>query len=130
MSVKATPPPTLVFNVDGFSWDFGEPLFGVLGRAVPLLRKMFSLDTSASTRDDGSRVRNAHVADDELVPWRERRVQAVTRVHGAARADFDKERPPMYSSADRRLRQGGRCTALVCVQRRGPSLSRALLKVT
>ena len=68
------------------------------------------------TRDDGSRVRIAHVADDEIVLWHERRVrfesfgrierEAETLAHGVVRAEHDRSTSRLWKC---RVRGGVGC---------------------
>ena len=60
VSVQATPSSTPASNVDGFPWVIDEPLPDLPRRLV------FPGDTGVSSRNDGSRVRVAHVADDDV----------------------------------------------------------------
>ena len=60
-----------MFNVDGCSWVIDEPIRDILGRAVLVTEDDVFL---GDTRCGGSRVRIAHVADDE-VAWHGSRIR-------------------------------------------------------
>ena len=72
LSAQSTPPSARVFNVDGFSWVIRD----ILGRVVLVTEHdVFLGDVGVNSRSDGSRVRIAHVAEDEIVSSRERRAR-------------------------------------------------------
>ena len=78
VSSQSTPTFVRVSNTDGFTWVIDEPVRDMLGRAVFVTEKDVFLGEHGCvhSRADGSQVRISNVADEETVPWRERRFHA------------------------------------------------------
>ena len=77
VSPRSTPQSVRFFNVDGFSWVIDEVIRDILWRAILVTEDdVFLGDMGVHFRSDASRVRFAHVADDGVVSWYERRGRA------------------------------------------------------